>query len=174
MRHIATAGFLVLFGTILIAASPQSLAAQEATPTSECPATSEAENEALVLRWSDDVINGGTLSAIDEIVASDVIHHAGTFPDGEGPEAIKQVLGALLVGFPDVQQTVEQVISEDDLVVTRWTSTGTHEGEFQGMAATGLPVTWTGINIFRIECGLIAEEWSEVDGLGRAAQLAAG
>jgi steroid delta-isomerase-like uncharacterized protein len=147
--------------------------AQGATPESACPATSEAENEALVRRWTDDVINAGNLAALDEIVADDVVHHAGTFPDGKGPEAVKRVLGALLTGFPDVDQTIQQVITDDDMVVTRWSAQGTHQGEFQGYAATGKPVAWTGINIFRIECGRIAEEWSEVDGLGRVAQLEA-
>ena len=46
-----------------------------------------------------------------------------------------------------------------------------HEGTFQGFAPSGKPVTWTGINIFRFECGKIAESWSEVDGLGRLNQL---
>lgn len=147
--------------------------AQDATPAGACPATSEADNEAIALRWHEDAINGHDLAVIDDIVSDDVVHHAGTFPDGVGPEAVKAVLGALLDGFPDVQHTVEQVIAKDDTVVTRWTATGTHEGEFQGYAPSGRPVTWTGINIFRIECGRIAEEWSELDGIGRLAQFEA-
>ncbi|MCA9880449.1 MAG: ester cyclase, partial [Thermomicrobiales bacterium] len=63
------------------------------------------------------------------------------------------------------------VIAQDDLVAIRYTSTGTHEGEFQGYAPTGKSITWTGANIYRIECGRIAEVWSEVDALGRIAQL---
>jgi predicted ester cyclase len=72
-----------------------------------------------------------------------------------------------------VRQTIDVIASDDDLVVTRWTTEGTHEGVFQGYAPTGLPVTWSGINLFRIECSRIAEEWSELDGLGRAAQFEA-
>ena len=55
--------------------------------------------------------------------------------------------------------------------MTVWRAEGTHEGEFQGYAPTGNQVTWTGINVYRFECGLIAEEWAEVDGLGRLQQL---
>ena len=172
--HAAVFALLLLAGPLAFpsGAMPH-VTAQPGTPDAACPATSEAENEAIVRRWTEDVINGGDLSALDAIVAGDIVHHAGTFPDGEGPEAVKHVLGALLTGFPDVQQTIEQVIVDDGMVVTRWSATGTHLGEFQGYAPTGRPVTWTGINIFRIECGRIAEEWSEVDGLGRVAQLQA-
>ncbi len=145
--------------------------AQDATPAASCPATTEEENAAIAQRWTDDVINGGDLAVLDDIAAVDIIHHAGTFPDRTGVDGVKEVLGALLTGFPDARQTVEQVITDDDLVVVRWSATGMHEGEFQGFAPSGKPVTWTGINIFRFECGKIAEDWSEVDGAGRIAQF---
>jgi predicted ester cyclase len=147
----------------------QSAAAQTGTPA-VCTATG-AENEATARRWFEEAINGADLSVIDEIVLADAIHHAGTFPDGEGPDAIEAVLGALLAGFPNTRHTVEQVIVHDDMVVVRWQAEGTHAGDFQGYAATGKTVTWTGINIFRMECGRIAESWSEIDGLGRLMQL---
>jgi predicted ester cyclase len=88
-----------------------------------------------------------------------------------GPAGPQAVLGILLTAYPDVQHTVEAVITEGDLVVTRYRATGTHTGEFQGYAPSGQPVTWTGINIYRLECGRIAEIWSEVDALGRIEQL---
>jgi predicted ester cyclase len=106
--------------------------------------TSAEENEATARRWHDEVINEGDLAVIDEIVASDIVHH-----------------------------TIERVFTDGDNVIIRWQAEGTNEGEFQGYAPTGKWVTWSGINIFRIECGLIAEEWSEVDGLGRLRQLGA-
>lgn len=158
---------------VLFTPMPLRAMAQEATPETACPMTSEEENEAIARRWHDDAISGHDLAVLDEIAADDIVHHAGSFPDGEGVEAVKQVLGALLTGFPDVRQTIDAIASDDDIVVTRWTTEGTHEGEFQGYAPTGLPITWSGINLFRIECGRIAEAWSELDGLGRAAQFEA-
>jgi len=175
MRHIAAFILIFIFAlgaSVVSIGNPTTIArAQDATPDASCPTTSEEENESIALRWHEEAINEGNLAVIDEIVAPNVLHHAGTFPDGVGPEAVKVVLGALLAGFPDVQHTIEQVITSDGFVVTRWQAEGTHEGEFQGYAPTGKRVTWTGINIFRIECGRIAEEWSEVDGLGRLKQL---
>ena len=83
------------------------------------------------------------------------------------------MLGALRAGFPDVRHTIEDVVASGDFVVIRFQAEGTHDGEFQGLAPTGRHARWSGINMFRIECGRIAEEWSEVDGLGRLRQLGA-
>lgn len=145
--------------------------AQDATPPASptaCPATTEEQNAALARRWLEDVINAHDLAALDEILAPAAALDSATFAENPGPQ---QVLGALLTGFPDVQQTIEAVITQDDLVVIRYRSTGTHAGEFQGYAPTGKTITWTGTNIYRIECGRIADVWSEVDALGRIEQM---
>ena len=165
---------LVISGIVAVVNTSWSLASsQGATPEVECSATTPSDKETIAMRWHDEAINGGDLDVIQQIVAPNVVHHAGTFPDGEGPEAITTVLGALLTGFPDVQHTIEQVIADGDFVVIRFQAVGTHEGEFQGYEPTGKQVTWSGINIFRFECGRIVEEWSEVDGLGRLLQIGA-
>src|SRR5215213_11350140 len=154
-----------------IATTGRSTTAQEATPASSpagCPTTTEDENATIARRWHEEAINHHDLTVLDEILAPDASHDSATFSTNPGPRA---VLSALLTGFHDVRHTVEAVITQDDLVVIRYTATGTHAGEFQEYAPTGKPVTWTGINIYRLECGRIAEVWSEVDALGRIAQL---
>lgn len=172
MRYCAGVVLVLFFWAVLAGVAAPATGAQDATPES-CPQTSEAENGAVALRWHEDAISGHDPAVIDEIAAENIIHHAGSFPDGVGPDAVKRALGALLAGFPDLRQTVEDVIAEDDTVVTRWTTEGTHEGEFQGFQPTGKHVSWAGINIFRFECGKIAEEWTELDGVGRLAQFEA-
>lgn len=142
-----------------------------ASPTSSCPATTEEENAAIARRWHEEVINAHDLAALDAILAPDVAQDSATFAENPGP---REVLGALFAGFPDVHHTIEAVAADGDLVVVRYTATGTHEGEFQGYAPTGNTVTWTGMNMYRIECGRIAETWSEVDALGRIAQMTGG
>jgi predicted ester cyclase len=161
---------LLVIGTI--ASMVRSTMAQEATmaasPPAGCPTTTEDENAAIARRWHEDAINNHDLTVLDEILTPDAALDSATVPDNPGP---REVLGILLTGFPDVQHTIEAVITEGDLVVIRYRAAGTHEGEFQGSAPTGKSVTWTGINIYRLECGRIAEVWSEVDALGRIAQL---
>lgn len=144
------------------------LGAAAASPAAGCPTTTKDQNEVIARRWHEDAINNHDLAVLDEILAPDIAHDSATFPDNPGP---KVVLGALLTGFPDVHHTINAVISEGDRVAIRYTADGTHLGQFQGIAPTGNAVTWTGINIFRIDCGRIAEVWSELDGLGRLRQL---
>jgi steroid delta-isomerase-like uncharacterized protein len=171
MRRTSLPFLLVTRGLVLgSAAYSQTLTrAQEATPAA-CPETTEVENETAARRWHEEAINQGDLSLIDEIVAADIVHHAGTYPDGLGPEAVTAVLGSL-AAFPDVRHTIDLVMASGEYVVINFQAEGTQDGEFQGYPPTEKRVNWSGINIFRFECGLIAEEWSEVDGLGRLAQL---
>ena len=75
--------------------------------------------------------------------------------------------------FPDLEFTVDVVFADDDHAATHWTATGTHCGEWQGIAPTNREVTWKGINLFRIECGLIVESWGAADHLGLLQQLGA-
>ena len=53
----------------------------------------------------------------------------------------------------------------------RYTASGMQQGQLGGLPPSGRTATWTGINIFRIECGRIAEIWSEVDAVSRRRQL---
>ncbi len=68
---------------------------------------------------------------------------------------------------------MEEPIVQDDLVVIRWSNIGTQTGPIFGFEPTGAEVTWTGINIFRVECGMVVESWSEADGVGLRGQLQA-
>jgi steroid delta-isomerase-like uncharacterized protein len=61
--------------------------------------------------------------------------------------------------FPDFQNSIEQLVAEDDKVVARMTYTGTHQGELFGIAPTGRPVKYSGVAIFRVSDGKIVEGW---------------
>ena len=67
--------------------------------------------------------------------------------------------------------TVDELIAENDRVMVRWTFHGTHQGEFSGVPPTHKPVTYSGINIFRIADGKIAEVWDLYDRLWMWQQL---
>ncbi len=82
-----------------------------------------------------------------------------------------RLLLTIPAGFPVIRFTVEQVVAEGDLVAVRWTGRGIHRGEWQGVAATGRPMTDTGINLYRIGCGRIVEGWSEPDAVGLLQQI---
>lgn len=128
------------------------------------------QNKALARQVFEDIQSQGNLALIDEIVASDYIGH--TFPnDIRGPEGARQHDTMLRAGFPDIQVTVEDQIAEGDRVATYWTARGTHNGEFNGIAATGAQITIPGITIFRIANGKLVEGWNIPDRLGLMIQL---
>lgn len=152
----------------------RSASAQEATPgpdPADCPATTPEENKALVERYWAEIWTAGGESAIADLLAADELHHWGVGGDTVGPEAFAERLRTFLGAFPDFAIRVEQLVAEGDLVVSRWTATATHRGDWLGVAASGAPVEYTGLNVFRIACGRIAEGWGEADHLGLLRQL---
>jgi predicted ester cyclase len=95
-----------------------------------------------------------------------------------GLEAIKHFVSHLRTTFPDYHFTVEFQIAEGDLVVTRGTARGTHQGEYWDSTFGDIPpttkqVTWTETVIDRIVDGKIVENWINEDALGRLQQIGA-
>lgn len=90
--------------------------------------------------------------------------------DGDGWFGYLQMF---IAAFPDVQIAVDGEISEGDTVASRWTMTGTHQGEFLGVPPTGRQVTIIGNDFSRMVDGKIAEHWAQFDGLGTMMQLGA-
>ncbi len=72
-------------------------------------------------------------------------------------------LSAFTAAFPDSRISVDACIAEGDTVATRWTLTGTHQGEFQGIPPSGRAVKFTGIEYNRVVDGRLAEHWSMFD-----------
>jgi steroid delta-isomerase-like uncharacterized protein len=73
--------------------------------------------------------------------------------------------------FPDFSYSIEELIAGEDRVISIFIFRGTHEGEYQGIAATGNKIEFSGIMITRIENGKIVEDKEEVDQLGMMMQL---
>ena len=130
-------------------------------------------NKALSRRFLDEVFNKGKLNVLDEIIAKDYVNSGpGTLPElPTGPEGAKQLVTVYRNAFPDVHFTIDEQIAEGDKVVTRWTGNGTHQGELQGLPATGKSSTVTGIAIDRIVNGKIAASWGIFDQFGMMQQL---
>jgi len=128
------------------------------------------ENKAMVRRFIES-INKRNLAVIDELYAANYVLCLPSGREIRGPEGLKQLITWFLSAFPDFHINIEDLIAEEDKVVFRSTRSGTHKGEWLGIAATGKQVTWTYISIWRIEGGKIVEEWGEGDYLGMRRQL---
>jgi steroid delta-isomerase-like uncharacterized protein len=122
------------------------------------------QNKATVRRYFERLLNGWDLGITDEIFAPDFVFHGNILASPParplGREAYKrEVLATLSMGFPERQYAIEDLVAEGDRVVVRWTASGTHLGEFQGIPATGKRVTKAGISLFRLAGGRVVEYW---------------
>jgi predicted ester cyclase len=136
------------------------------------PSTLE-ENKALVRRFSNEFKNKANHGIVDELMTPDFQHHFKDPRLPKGREGMKMVGRGVVVAFPDVHANIQDLIAEGDRVVERTNAKGTHKGEFNGVPATGRPVAWSELHVYRIVNGKIAELWSEIDFLGMMMQLGA-
>ncbi|MCV7259246.1 ester cyclase [Mycobacterium shimoidei] len=138
------------------------------------PTAPETINKVSFSRFHD-AVNTGDLQVIskviDELVEPDALIRTPAPVDGTGAAALKQVWAMLLRAFPDLHLAVEDMIAEGDKVVVRNTVTGTHRGEYMGLAPTGKSVTYNEIFIFRFVNGRVVETWGVVDVLSLMKQL---
>lgn len=133
-----------------------------------------SEENKQVARRIFEAWSSGDIDALDDFVAEDAVDHDPYNPHtGEGREGLKKLIAMYREAFPDVSFDVEDQIAEGDMVVTRWSATGTHEGELMGFAPTGTKSTITGIGIDRIEDGKIVEAWTNWDTLAMMRQIGA-
>ena len=101
----------------------------------------------VVEPWSN-----GNLNVLDEVCAPNYSL------EGQGLSMLKQAITTFRNAIPDLKVDIGEMIAEDDQVAYRWTMHGTHLGEYEGIAATGKPVTFTGITIVRFANGKIVHD----------------
>ncbi len=132
-------------------------------------------NADLTRRWFKEVWNEQREETIDELFAADGIAHG--LADGQrqlpGPQAFREFWNKFRQAFPDIKIKIEDVISERDKTVVRFSFKATHTGEGLGMPPTNKKVKGTGITITRWKNGKLVEGWNEFDVMGLMQQLGA-
>jgi steroid delta-isomerase-like uncharacterized protein len=96
-------------------------------------------------------VNTGDFDVFDEVVSPDVVDPAPE--QGPGPQGFKDMFRTMRDAFPDLEVTPEHVTATEDDAALAYTITGTHEGEFLGVAPTGREVAARGVQIGRFEDG---------------------
>ena len=122
---------------------------------------SETErNKALLHEVLEQVFNKHDLEKAAQYYVEDYKQHNPHVPQGRA--GFVQFFSGFMRAFPDLHATVEQVVAEGDRVCTfiRWT--GTHQGDFQGLAPTGRRVEFQTADLFRVKDGKITEHWDVV------------
>jgi steroid delta-isomerase-like uncharacterized protein len=121
-----------------------------------------------------ELINAGDVDGFGECIADDFVEREDLMGLPPTKDGVKQFFRMLMAGFPDLRMTPEDVISSGDKVVVRATATGTQQGEYMGMPASGKPVRVQLIDILRFgDDGLAHEHWGVFDAMGMMQQLGA-
>ena len=131
----------------------------------------EEQNKGLVKRMYE-VWEKGDFEAYKEVVAPEYVWYLPS--RSNEPKSREETIefGKMLHnGFPDFAYSIEELIAVEDRVISRFIFRGSHEGEFQGIPATGNKIEISGIMMTRIENGKIVEDREEFEALGFMQQL---
>lgn len=124
------------------------------------------ENKAVVRRLAQ-AVNSGELQELDNVLAPDYVRHdPNPLLENVGREEYKEAFSRLRAAFPDAQWTIEELLSDGDRVIGRWTFRGTQDGPFFNLPPSGREVTYPILAIYRIEDGMIAEDWHIFHSIG--------
>lgn len=126
------------------------------------------ENKAIVMRFYE-LGNQGDMEGIFNLLAPGYVSHYNT--GDSSLEQNKEFWPTIWKAFPDIRFTIEHMVAEGDKVAIRETWTGTHNGEFKGIAPTGRKVTMVNAGIIRIADGKFRESWFTLDEFGLMQQL---
>ncbi len=129
------------------------------------------QNKQLVETAFDRLVNHGEISLVDEFVGEDFVNHDAPPGAPRGSAGLRYVITVLRTAFPDIHCSVEELIAEDDKVVARTTVTGTHLGDFFGVAPTGRQIKQDQIHILHFRNGKTVEHRSVRDDLRMLRQL---
>jgi predicted ester cyclase len=117
-------------------------------------------NKIVVRRVFDEIANAGDFNVVDRIYHPDYVDHAPLPGAPPGPAGVRYSIGGLRTAMPDLHVTVEAMSAHADKVAAHNTWTGTHTGDVLGITPTGRRLTFTGVVVFRLTDGLIAERWA--------------
>jgi predicted ester cyclase len=138
------------------------------------PSADTELSRAVVKRLFENVLSGHDLDALAEIASPDILIHPTAMPCEASYYGINGAgvwLGESWKAFPDLTITDDFTVAQGDIVAVRWTARGTSKGNFLMLPPTGEAVEYTGVSMYRIEAGKIAEIWETRNTLGIMFQL---
>jgi steroid delta-isomerase-like uncharacterized protein len=129
------------------------------------------DNKAIVRAHVEALFNQHQVAQTDEFFTQDYLDHAPLPGQAPGLEGAKHKWASYLTAVPDMRATIEDMVAEGDKLAVRWTVQGSHRGELLGIPPTGKHVRFSGISIYRLAAGKIAEQWEQWDRLPLLQQL---
>jgi steroid delta-isomerase-like uncharacterized protein len=129
------------------------------------------DNKAVVKEFIDRLFTAGDVSVLDELVAPEFVDHDPPFGGQGTVDGWRAMATMIRDAFPDWHSDLHALYTEGDIVVERFTASGTQKGEIFGLPPSEAVCSLPGINVFRVQGGKIVERWGRVDELGMLRQL---
>jgi steroid delta-isomerase-like uncharacterized protein len=129
-----------------------------------------SENEAVVRRFYEELCNGRNNGIADQIFTPDHVNHDPQVPSPDGPDGVVETVKPYQEAV-EGHWGIEDIFSSGDRVAVRWTGTGTHSGEINGIPASGNAIEVAALSVHRMQDGKIAETWTVWDTLGFMQQI---
>ena len=121
---------------------------------------STEQNKITVQRFNKEVIEQGNINSFKDLVADTCINHSAPNGSPNGADGMAYFLLQILrKGFPDLKVQILDQVAEGTKVTSRKLITGTHTGDFMGLAPTGKPVRIDIIDIINLADGKYIEHW---------------
>ncbi|MBM3655362.1 MAG: ester cyclase [Actinobacteria bacterium] len=127
------------------------------------------QNKEIVRQFFEQIWNQGDESAIDRFIAEDAIGNDPKF--GVGRESFRAQWRKWRIAFPDINFAIQELVAENDVVVSRWLLTGTHLGQYLNKPATGKKISVDGVSIDRLKNGMVVSGFDAWDSQVLAAQI---
>lgn len=135
--------------------------------------TDEAKNTAVINRLYE-AINQGQMDKLDPFFADNFVDHEELPPNfPQNKEGAKQLFTMLRQAFPDLKFTVNDMVAKGDKVWAYLTISGTQNGPFMDMPASGKKMSIKALDIIRFVDGKAAEHWGLTDDMTMMKQLGA-
>jgi steroid delta-isomerase-like uncharacterized protein len=130
-------------------------------------------NKELLQKFYDEVVNGGNVDLIDEMLSDDFEEHEDFPGIGPGRDGVKQFFTMFRGAFPDVTMTPDHIVAEGDIAVGNVRMRGTHQGEFMGVPPTGKQIDVRAIDVVQFRDRIATAHWGVTDAMTMMQQLGA-
>jgi steroid delta-isomerase-like uncharacterized protein len=132
-----------------------------------------AEKNIATIRKAIKALNERDMSTVKDLITTNYIRHdlASTFGERRGQGDTVDFFQSVINGIPDMRMNIQDIFATENRVALRYTLTGTHQGEYRGIPATGKKLEINAIHLYRFEGDKIAEQWALPDVAGMYRQM---
>jgi steroid delta-isomerase-like uncharacterized protein len=127
-------------------------------------------NKALARRIIDEIFNRNNISSLEDLISENVTIY-DTDKTLHGLDQLRIGIANLHAAFPDLHYVIDDLLADNDKIIARCKGSGTHNGPFRGIPATGKKMTYTVIIIWRFDNHKMIDHWSVSDVYGMLQQL---